>query len=266
MPSPTATVDIVESVLLRNSKPSARDYTFMDDYFDKLPLVAADADPSTVNQTTQRLKDGGSRNLILSGTNAVSANVTADTNGDGGATILNTGGGSDQGIVSPLTINGGAASGFNRVRWKPGKQATLRARFTTGASALATIIHVGFKLTANLDETTDNDQVMFVFNTAVDAVNWYGATSIGGVDARVAFAPISGQPPLSPWIKYAITTNYDVRIQISAAGIPSFYLEDKLVGSGTKALTSAAAFIPVIGIQGASKSLTARYLSCSRQW
>lgn len=143
-----------------------------------------------------------------------------------------------------------------------GARPLWEASIKTGASIAETAIIFGLKLTDTVVYATDNDQVLFVFDTdnltlsTNYTVNsrWATVESIGGVDS--AFD--AGGDAV------AAATNYRLSIQLDDDRRATMKINDRIVRV-TNALTSNAALLPVFYVvsrvnAGAAKSHIMRWI------
>lgn len=247
MPSPTATQKIVNDILLRRGDYDPALRCGYNEIFDKKPGVSGDYDPGTVNQAALRLYTAANKNFMVSGSNGTSALCT---NAAGGGITLTTAGGAnttDAEQISPLLVNSAKVTPFNAITWDPAKSLVFRAWIKTQAAATTTHrLHVGLKLTANLDITTDADQCGFRIDTAVSAANWSVFQSVGAVNTL---------PTMAPAVPILSSTEYELMIATNASGVPFYYVNGVNVAVGT-AMTAAALLIPVVGVIQVANSVT----------
>ena len=192
---------------------------------------------------------------ILAGTGATA--LTAATHDPGGGIDMLTGGTDNNGcIIFPHddAEQSVLVQGFNSSN-EPAFCATIE----TGAAITTTLIHVGFKLTiASLDETTDDDQVMFTFDTDTTDTKWMCNYSYGGTDVELD----SGHA-------VAVSTRYVLGIQVDSDRMPHFFINDKEVAVGTVAMTASIALKPFVGVQclaGSARRIYCRRVSVARAY
>lgn len=258
MPSPNATRQIIRNEVPELYPPAAyADRIVHIDRFSKRPILAADLDPATVNQTAQRLLTGANLDWIISGTNA--ANAGSALNTEGGILLTTAGADNDQIVLSPATaINSIGQSPFGVTQWQPDHAARFEATIELPAITNITA-QVGFALTTALDLTTDDDYIKFQFSTegATSTANWTVATGVGGTDVELdaGIAPVAAR-------------SIRLAIEIPASGRIRAYINGLEVLKNTLAIPTAAAnLIPIAGIQAlevADKSIAVREVICSR--
>lgn len=219
------------------------------------PILAADLDPSTINQAAVRLLTGANRHWVISGTNAANAGSALDV--DGGVSLTTAGANNDQIILAPAgAINSIEQSPWGRTEWEPEHESRFECLLELPSIAAAKV-HAGFGLSAVLDQTTDADQCKFVFNTggAVSVANWTAVTSIAGTDDEDDTDEAA-----------AASTSVRLGIRIDSDRVPTFWIDGVEVHEGS-ALAEGANLIPFIGIQAltaAAKTLKVRWVRCSR--
>lgn len=172
---------------------------------------------------------GTNDNLIISGTNAANTTVTFNTNG--GIKLTTTTSSADQVII------GGVSTSAWGLTFPPTNQVVWEAQVVTDANITAVTIWAGLKLTTTSVTVTDNDQTFFRYQDTVNGGNWQMIDSTGNVDnIQDTTVPVT------------VSTAYLLQIKVGEDLIPRYYINMVHVGDG-KALTSAAAFIPVVGVQ-----------------
>ena len=114
----------------------------------------------------------------------------------------------------------------------------------------------GLKLTNTPVIATDDDQVMFRYNTTDDTTAfWTVISSIAGTDTKTV-TPVA----------IAVDTSYNFKIKIDASRIARCYINDVLVLT-TTALTNDVDFIPYVGVHtlaGVGSTLILNYMKISR--
>lgn len=169
----------------------------------------------------------------VGGSNMTTALCTFSASG--GITITTAGGANttDSAWVCPLTSTG-QVGGFGANTWLPSRQPRFRAHIQTHSAIVAQKIHVGMKKTANIDLTTDDDQVGFQFSTTgSSSTAWSLFQSVGGTDTVPTL--LAGAP------KVAASTEYELEIRVGGDRVPSFYINRKLVGRGSAMTATATA-------------------------
>ena len=186
------------------------------------------------------------------GTNAASAN--AAFNAEGGIVISTAGADADQIILTPHLDAGQTA--WSAVTWGTDRSVIWEADIVLGASIAHTVMWAGLKLTNTPVIATDADQVFFRYENGVNSGYWQAVYSIGGTDVAADTGVLA-----------AVSTQYRLKIAISAARIATFYINGVLVATST-ALTDAIDLIPYIGVQedgeAAAKSIAVRGQAISR--
>lgn len=266
MPSPNATTTQIHRFLGSDYTSNTRTQWGFEERFIKRPLLLADMDPSTINQAAVRLLTAANTNWSVSGTNMTSA---LSTNASGGGLTLTTAGASaDQAMLSPGVVNtnvstsgiGGTTGAAGTAPWLTAK--SLRFRTMISLSSIASVrVVLGYKLTATPTIATDDDQVLFQFDTAATiADRWQMVTSVGGTDTQTACpSTIADYTPV-------INTNYFMEIKLATNGAPSFYINGRLMGTGP-AMTATMALIPFFGVQAlasGAKAISIRSLRLAR--
>ncbi len=257
MPAPNPVRELIRRELLVEAPLGS--YQDRVEYFDNFqsgrPILAADLDPSTINQAAVRLLTGANKQWIISGTNAANAGSALDA--DGGVSLATAGANNDQIILIPATaINSVDQSVFRKVEFEPEHSPRFECQVELPSIA-AIRVHAGLGLTAALDLTTDDDQAKLVFDTSgsTSTSNWTVATSIAGTDAETdtgTAAEASKTIRLGVWV--------------SSSRVPRFYINGIKVHTGS-ALTSGVNLIPFVGLQaltGSAKTIKVRSIRVSR--
>lgn len=189
-------------------------------------------------------------NWEVLGTNAVSADVAFATGG--GITLSTHGGATDSTILLPHLDTGQTA--FTSMGFTPATKPQFVATIKTPSSLTNTTFWLGFKLTNTPTVATDDDQVFFKYVNGTDTY-WNCISSIAGTDTTTASTST-----------VAVSTTYTMWITVDANRYATFWI-DGVAMYTTAALTSAAAFIPYIGVLSATnatvKSLTVRNIELS---
>lgn len=245
--------------------PFRRWAPFMD-YFTKRPLLAADIDPGTVNQASQRLTLAMNPDWMVAGTNMTSALSTFSSGG--GITLTTAGANADQAILQPAFTNtnvyltgiGGTTGAAGTAPWLSAKEIEFNARISL-SSVAAVRFMMGFKLTNTPTLATDNDQAMFHFDTAATLNTTFRCVSSNtNVDQEVVTGGEVGP------LVVAAATDYMLRIVIDENRNPHFYINGALAYTGAQ-LATPMAFLPFIGIQAlavAAKAVSIREVGLSR--
>lgn len=215
---------------------------YLEEFFAKLPDANAvvnaaftDADATAAaNTVIKTASNAANKDFEILGTNADIADFSWDT--IAGGVKLETGSAdNDQVIVLPhLDAKQTAWSG---VLWGTENQVIWEAQIRTGASIATRLIWAGLKLTNDPTVATDDDQVYFRYDTDDSDTNWELVYSIGGTDTTAD----SG-------VALAVSTNYNLRIEIDSDRKAHFYINDVEVGIST-ALTNDVDLIPYVGLQ-----------------
>lgn len=218
------------------------------DNFEKAPGVTGDensATPATLIVTNQ--------NFILAGNNMTSALCTLEN--DGGILMTPDGGNTDGYLIKPHTRAG--LSGFANVNWNTGKRIRFATTVKTGAKTDKLKLAIGMKLTDTTTKATDDDQAFFYHED--DGDNWIAITSNDGTDQE-----------LDTGVAVSTAKEYEMVIEVDANRVPRYYIDDKLVATGT-ALKANTNLIPVIaGLSNTdtstTKTLAVKFISCSRDY
>ena len=265
MPSQASVTSETRSYLSK-TQPFA-DFRYWHELFDPMDLVvgtAAEFDPDdtvlgTYTQAENRLNHRLSRRWMLTGTNAAIGDVALSTGGginiSGNSTTTD-----NTSIVSPLVYDPSGTpvqgSGWGATPWVPARRPWMSV-MAGPVTALATFYaHVALKMTANVDLTTDNIQLGFIFNGATDATRWIPYQSVGGTDyaltPRFSYTPTVGLPDL-----------LEVRLDVNR--MPHWYINGELYatvqnGGAQFATTSTAgtwaSWAPVFGVKNLSSTKT----------
>ena len=224
---------------------------FKTETFEKKPNVPADAVSSTGTVAAPANKD-----FCLLGTNAVSTCTALDA--DGGFVATTTTADGDMCIITPHTTAG--VSGWFVTTLPTDNKIRFATRVKTGASIALAVIWAGFKLTNTDVKATDNDQTYFRYEVGVNSGKWECVDSNNNTDTVTD----SG-------VTVAVSTVYDLVIEVDASRVPRYYINDVLVVTGNALKTGVTALIPYIGVYAkgttpGAKALTVRYLNCSREY
>lgn len=177
----------------------------------------------------------------------------------GGIRLETDGGGADIVAIQPITgstgctnptkwIGAGIGAALGTPNWSTDNEIQWGCVVKTTTTISATTLWAGLKLTATNVIATDDDQAFFRAQAGV----WDIVTSVGGTDVTAG----SG-------ISLAASTQYDLRISVDSDRIPSYYINNKLVGVGA-ALTTAVNLFPVIGVYAGAAA--AKSLQIHKQW
>jgi hypothetical protein len=189
----------------------------------------------------------------LSGTNAVSLTAAIHDAG-GGIKLLTAGASADQAMIFPHQDT--EQSAFNAgVLTTAGKGAAFCATVTMGSAITAQRVHAGLVLTAALDETTDNDQVKFSYDTGSSDSTFKVNISVGGTDTEY---DTGVTVEADRTYQLAIVLDSDRKAHCFVDGV------EKVV---TAALTTAITLKPIVGIHAlaaAAKHMYVRRVSIAR--
>lgn len=218
----------------------------------KPSLNAVLATDETSNAAAHLAKNIADPHFEVLGTNMTTALSTY--NAEGGITLTTAGADNDQAILLPHLDAG--QSPWTQITWGTDREVAWQIRFDTGSSIAAMILWAGLKLTNTPTIATDNEQVFFRYQNAVNSGKFEAIYSIGGTDVTVD----SG-------VTVAASTAYELVIAISAARIARMFINGALVATST-ALAAAADLIPYLGVQAsgaaAAKAVTVHGQSISR--
>lgn len=195
--------------------------------------------------SNQRFAD---RNVMLEGTNAVSANATVSDLG--GWTLTTTAAASDQMIISPRT-----SSPFINTLLSTSRRPRVEGVIKTGAAITNATIWWGLKLTNTPVVATDNDQAFFRYADGTASGVWQCINSTGGTDQTQ-----------NTTVTVAVSTVYQFAIEVGADLKPRYYLGTaggplSLVATGS-ALTSALTTLKLFcGIQTSSGARAIDYIN-----
>lgn len=232
-------------------------YTYFERFYQK-PISAAD-----MTLTTETLHEFENMAWLVSGTGASSSLAAAATKG--GLNLTTGANALDSTYIAPHTT---ALFNAIKTRWDTDSSLLFSAPIVTPSTIDVHMI-AGWSLTQTKVLATDADKCCFYFNntttnanfgpagvgTLAVSANWQCIYSIAGTDVAID----SG-------IAVAASTLYRLHIVLDAARIPSFYINDKLVGTGT-ALTDLATLEPhvLIGAETANaRTMTVRSILLSQ--
>jgi hypothetical protein len=208
-------------------------------------LNKAIADAATVNL-------GVNKNFEVQGTNATSALVTYNT--EGGIVLTTAGADEDQMCLVPHADT--KQSAWDDMQWKAEDELAVTWYVQTPDIA-DVLISAGFKLTADPNDATDDEQAIFHFNPA-DSAYWQCVTSRGGTDTKKT---LSVGPSASGEYKLEVKTGANRRV--------NFYIDGIRVHSTVALAASITALKPIIGIEAtavAAKALNVRGVDCSKDY
>lgn len=217
---------------------TAKDRTGLIEHFEKAPqLTGVTQLPAGDSYDTSDLllSLNANRYFEVLGTNAVSADVAQYA--EGGITVATHGATNDSTIILPhLTAT---QSPWTKWTWGTDRSVRWGCAIQTPAAVTSLAIWAGLKLTNTPTVATDNDQVMFKFNTAhsTSPTYWHTVYSISGTDVDTAITEL-------PVV--AAATKYNLLINIDSRRVASFYINGQYVGASTA--LAAVDLIPYIGI------------------
>lgn len=210
----------------------------------------------TYNSAQMQLGLDKSADFEILGTNMTSALVTFTSGG--GITLTTAGAATDSAILLPHLDTD--LSPWTAAAWNTDRELSFRARIETDALIADETIWAGFKLTNTATTATDNDQVMFRFKDDASSGVWQ---AISSDDDRSGTATDDDVTATSGAV--AISTAYDLLIQLDGNRVPRFYINGVLKATGL-ALNSNITLIPYIGIlsdtSATAKVLKVRSLEC----
>lgn len=182
----------------------------------------------------------------LLGVNGVSANATINV--EGGVSLSTAGAADDQNIVLPHLD--ASQSAWTKTTWGTDQVLDWTCSLITGSSITNVIIWAGLKLTNVPVVATDNDQVFFRYEDDVSSGDFKNIYSIGGTDTENTSS-----------VTVAVSTRYDLRINIGSDRIARMFINDILVRTST-ALTNTTDLIPYFGIENDGGAGAAKVLRC----
>jgi len=237
---------------------TAKDRTGLVEHFEKAPqLTGVTQLPAgdSFDTSDLLLSLNANRAFEVLGTSAVSADVAQYV--EGGITVATHGATNDSTIILPhLTAT---QSPWTKWTWGTDRSVRWGCAIQTPAAVTSCAIWAGLKLTNTPTVATDNDQVMFKFNTAhsTSPTYWHMVYSISGTDTDTALTEVAA---------VAAATKYNLLINIDSRRVASFYINGQLVGSSTA--LAAVDLIPYIGIidlsAGSARSLVVYHEEISR--
>lgn len=221
-----------------------------DEVFEFLPKLNAVRDVGATHSATDltALLIANSQYEVL-GTNMTSALSTDD---DGGGVLFTTAGAaSDSAILLPhLNTN---QSCLTRTKFNTLDQIAYGVKIYTGASVADKGIWAGFKLTNTPVVATDADQAFFRWSTdhASFPTTFVATYSVGGTDYEI-----------DTGVTVVAATHYVLEVVLDADRVPRFFIDGKLVATGT-AMTTDTDLIPYTGV--ITRVASAKTMSIRRQ-
>ena len=196
------------------------------------PGVNADRDAAAANTyatATAQLNIDKNPHFEVLGTNATSALVTHGA--DGGLLLTTAGASADQIIIAPHLNTG--VSKWTGTQFNTDKEPAWRTIIKTGASIADVTLWAGLKLTNTGVVATDNDQVLFRYNAAVNEGRWQAIYSVGGTDYE-----------LDTGIEVEASIRYQMGVFVGPDRKPYFYIgveneQPRVVQQGTEAVTAS---------------------------
>jgi len=196
--------------------------------FKKLPQLSNTIDGAWSTEAVRNCNT----NFEILGSGASDLDVTFATT-VGGIELQTDGGGTNAVIVLPHLD--ASQSAWTGIKWGTENEVIWETAIRTGSAITTCDIHAGLKLTNVPAVSTDDDSVFFRYAGGTDT-NWQALNSIATDDTAI-----------DTGVAVAASTDYYFRIEIDAARIATYYINDKQVGSSS-ALTNDIDFIPYIGI------------------
>ena len=237
---------IKEQIGAEDETPDER--YLLEEYFKQRPCVNGD-----MASATEATRMVANKDFEILGANATSDDVTFDATNAG--ILLTTDGASADAIIILPHLDTNQTAWAN-IKWGTENQVEWTANIKTGAAITTVQIWAGLKLTNTPVIATDDDQVMFRYNTTDDTTAfWTVITSIADTDVKTV-TPVA----------VAANTSYKFQIKIDHARIARFYINDVLVYTST-ALTNDIDLIPYIGVHAldtAATTLIVNYEKISR--
>jgi len=188
----------------------------------------------------------------LLGTNMTSALCTFAAGG--GITLTTAGAANDQAILLPHLDTD--LSPFTAIKWNTLDEVGAEFDLKIGASVASATIWAGFKLTNTPVVATDNDQMFVRYDSATNSGQWQAIGSYGGTDLTIN----------SP-VAVAASTEYKIGIRVDADRYPMFFVNERLIGKLSHALTTDTDLIPYVGVMATAtgaKALTVREIALSK--
>lgn len=199
-----------------------------------IPGLLADLTNST--EATRMIVDPNFEVIApTSGSNASSDDVTQYA--EGGITLTTDGGDGDGLCIQPHQL--ASKTAWTQTTWGTDQSTRWEGRIRTDANISDAIIWGGLKLTDTDVAITDNDQVYFRYENAVNDGEWQFINSRGGTDVLTD----SG-------VVVAINTEYHFVVDIQSDRTVNAYINDALVtGSPFAALDDTIDLIPFIAVE-----------------
>lgn len=231
--------------------PRDNRYDLTEQFLQK-PGLAADLDPASFAQATNRLYTLGNKQFNVTGTNSTTALSTFAVGG--GVTLTTAGASADQMIIIPAAQQNSLDISAWNVGFLSDNRPIFETVIKTAASIASVTIWAGLKLTNTSVVATDNDQTFFEVATNSSSVgNWTCQTSNTNVDTTQD----SG-------LALVASTSYHLKISVGVDRVPRYYINGKLKATGP-ALATAITWKPYVGVQAtaaAAKAISVRYLRC----
>lgn len=189
----------------------------------------------------------------LQGTNAANSNVNF---ADGGGIVLTTAGAdNDQMILAPHADT--KQTGLANWKWNTNDRVGFACRIKTDAVITGALIVAGLGLTAAMDEGTDDDQILFTYDTDNSDTTFKVNVSIDGSDEEY-----------DTGVTVAADTDYILEMKIDGQRIPRFWIDGVPVGPIEGNLSDPLAadhdLKPYVGVQaltGAARALGVRAIA-----
>lgn len=221
--------------------------------FNQRPALNADILITSTNPTLAQmaLRFAANRDFEVLGTNMTTALCTHSTGG--GITLTTAGAENDQAILSvhlDATQTTWATTDFST-----DDEIALATRLKTGASIAAATIWFGWKLTNTPVVATDANQAFFRYEPSTNSGKFQAVYSVSGTDYE-----------LDTGVTVAAATEYVLEISVDDDRVPRFFINGKLVATGT-ALTTGIDLLPYAGVQAgaaAAKAITVRKICVAK--
>lgn len=226
------------------------DRTLFVDYFSQLPILKASADlNATFSNTEVEATQKANLHWEVTGTNAVAPAASTG----GGMTLTTATSSADQVLVGGHTGTGGNTY-LSTVDWSTDDELAFYIKLKTGAAVTLCKIFAGFKLTAEPDIATDNEQVYFSYDAATDTT-WKFTTSDNGTDdTRDSGVTVSA------------STTYELYFEVDSDRVARAFINVDgggwtQVAQGIAALGTGHDLLPFFGVEtstGAARAITVR--------
>lgn len=258
MPSYSATLNKMYDLMkLRGAYFNTKDRYVLHETFQKRVATATEFDPS--DGTLATLTQAELRSILLAnpdwevtGTNASLTVSTLSTTG--GASITTAANTSDTTIIAPKVVNSVQQSAWGSTPWSLARMPIFRAQVSQTFSGSVFQAHWGLKKTANVDTTTDNDQIAFEWDSGVSTTTVRAYCSVGGTDY------VSGTD-FTQLFNFLPTTGtvYETRIEVDLSRYPRWFINDALFAVGPQLTSSStagtwASLAPVFGVGSLSNT------------